>query len=292
MSFCHNETIKSSYFQNTYFALGERANKYNEINSSKRYNMDQIKIGKFIAEMRKEQNLTQIDLAELLGVSNKTISKWECGNGMPDYALMENLCEILKINVNELLSGEHLPSKDYGKKAEENIMSLMQESSENYKRQRRELLIIVLGIVAVFAVIVLTIVMWGGVAAIGNFIDMPTFIYVTIITILLLVLAGKFKDFIKAFPLAIKKGSISNSLQMRKSVLAVKTSMIAINLTGLLSFFIAFVISLKECRWGEIETEGLLFWTAIALLNIVYALVVTLVLLPIYIRLKSKLVEE
>ena len=50
--------------------------------------MDQIKIGKFIAEMRKEQNLTQIDLAEKLGISNKTISKWECGNGMPDYAVM------------------------------------------------------------------------------------------------------------------------------------------------------------------------------------------------------------
>lgn len=254
--------------------------------------MDQIKIGKFIAEMRKEQNLTQIDLAEQLGVSNKTISKWECGNGMPDYALMENLCEILKINVNELLSGEHLPSKDYGKKAEENIMSLMQESSENYKRERRELFVIVLGIIAVFAVIILTIVMWGGVAAIGNFIDMPTFIYVTLITILVLVLAGMFKNFLRAFPLAIKRGGVSSILQMKKSLLAVKTAMIAINLTGLLSFFIAFVISLKECRWGEIETEGLMFWTAIALLNIVYALVITLMLLPIYIRLKGKMIEE
>ena len=254
--------------------------------------MDQTKIGKFIAEMRKEQNLTQIDLAEQLGVSNKTISKWECGNGMPDYALMENLCEILKINVNELLSGEHLPSKEYGKKAEENIMSLMQESSENYKRERRELLIIVLGIVAVFAVIILTIVMWGGVAAIGDFIDVPTFIYVTIITILLLVLAGKLKDFLKAFPLAIKKGGATRILQMKKSLLAVKTAIIAVNLTGTLSFFIAFVISLKECRWGELETDGLMFWTAIALLNIVYALVITLILIPIYIRLKGKLMEE
>ena len=63
--------------------------------------MDQIKIGKFIAETRKEQGLTQVDLAERLGISNKTISKWECGNGMPDYAVMESLCNILKINVNE-----------------------------------------------------------------------------------------------------------------------------------------------------------------------------------------------
>ena len=84
--------------------------------------MDQIKIGKFIAEMRKEQNLTQIDLAEKLGISNKTVSKWECGNGMPDYSVMEELCDILQINVNELLSGERLPSKDYTKKAEENMI--------------------------------------------------------------------------------------------------------------------------------------------------------------------------
>ena len=90
--------------------------------------MDQIKIGKFIAEMRKEQNLTQMDLAEKLEISNKTISKWECGNGMPDYVVMEKLCEILKINVNELLSGERLPSQEYSKKAEANIMSLMQET--------------------------------------------------------------------------------------------------------------------------------------------------------------------
>ena len=94
--------------------------------------MDQIKIGKIIAEMRKEQNLTQVDLAEQLGISNKTISKWECGNGMPDYAVIDELCAILKINVNELLSGERLPSQDYNKKAEENIMSLMQENNEIY----------------------------------------------------------------------------------------------------------------------------------------------------------------
>ena len=76
-------------------------------------------------EMRKEQNLTQQDLAEKLGISNKTISKWECGNGMPDYAVMESLCSVLNINVNELLSGERLPSQEYSKKAEENMISLI-----------------------------------------------------------------------------------------------------------------------------------------------------------------------
>ena len=65
--------------------------------------MDQIKIGKFIASMRKEQSMTQRQLADVLNISDKTVSKWECGNGMPEVALMLPLCEVLRINVNELL---------------------------------------------------------------------------------------------------------------------------------------------------------------------------------------------
>ena len=75
--------------------------------------MDQIKIGKFISEMRKEQSLTQSELAEMLNISNKTISKWECGNGMPELSLLIPLCQILKINLNELFSGEKLTNSNY-----------------------------------------------------------------------------------------------------------------------------------------------------------------------------------
>lgn len=254
--------------------------------------MDQIKIGKFIADMRKEQNLTQIDLAEKLGISNKTISKWECGNGMPDYAVMENLCEILKINVNELLSGERLPSKDYNKKAEENIMSLIQDSSENYKREKSDMILTLLGIIALLFFVILTIVMWGGIAAIGNFIDIPTFTYMSAITVLVLALAGLLKDFGKAFSIAIKKEKNITIQQIRKSMLAVKTATLTVNVASGLSFFIGLIISLKT--WGrmEMETESFSFWTAVALLSVVYGLVITLILIPVYIRLKNKLIEE
>ena len=68
--------------------------------------MDQVKIGKFIAESRKQQNLTQSQLAEKLGITDRAISKWENGRAMPDSALMLELCGILKISVNDLLSGE------------------------------------------------------------------------------------------------------------------------------------------------------------------------------------------
>lgn len=70
--------------------------------------MDQIKIGKFIAERRKERGFLQKDIAARLGISEKTVSKWECGNGLPEVVYMEPLCRILGITVNELLAGESI----------------------------------------------------------------------------------------------------------------------------------------------------------------------------------------
>ncbi|WP_442603618.1 methyltransferase domain-containing protein [Paenibacillus sp. KN14-4R] len=95
--------------------------------------MNQVKIGRFIAKMRKQQNLTQCEFADTLGISDKTVSKWECGNGMPELSLMMPICEILQINLNELFSGEMLTDSDYKKKAEENIMKLIEEAEKMKK---------------------------------------------------------------------------------------------------------------------------------------------------------------
>ena len=84
--------------------------------------MDQIKIGQFIAQKRKAAGYTQRQLADILGISDKTVSKWECGNGMPEVSLMLPLCDALHINVNELLSGEDVTDANYKQKAEENMM--------------------------------------------------------------------------------------------------------------------------------------------------------------------------
>ncbi len=92
--------------------------------------MDQIKIGKFISSCRKEQGLTQAALAEKLGISDRAISKWENGKSMPDSGIMLELCALLDINVNELLSGERIMEDIYRKKAEENLLSLQQELDE------------------------------------------------------------------------------------------------------------------------------------------------------------------
>jgi transcriptional regulator with XRE-family HTH domain len=89
--------------------------------------MDQVKIGKFIRELRMEQCMKQREIAEQLGVTDKTVSKWECGNGLPEVALMLPLCTILGISVNELLSGERLEDVDYRDRAEENIVNIMKK---------------------------------------------------------------------------------------------------------------------------------------------------------------------
>ena len=86
--------------------------------------MDQVKIGKFIAERRKAEGFTQAALAEKLNITDRAVSKWETGKSMPDTSLMLELCGLLGISVNELLSGERLDMDNYKKMAEENLMRL------------------------------------------------------------------------------------------------------------------------------------------------------------------------
>lgn len=98
--------------------------------------MDQIKIGQFIAQQRKNKKYTQRQLADILNISDKTISKWECGNGFPEISLLIPLCNELEISVNELLSGEKLEETNYKKKAEENMLNMIKEKEENLKKIR------------------------------------------------------------------------------------------------------------------------------------------------------------
>ena len=95
--------------------------------------MDQYKIGRFIAERRKECGLTQRQLADAL-ISDKTVSKWETGRGLPDVSLMLPLCGALGVTVNDLLAGQRVEPAEYQQKAEETMMDLMRENQENKKR--------------------------------------------------------------------------------------------------------------------------------------------------------------
>lgn len=118
--------------------------------------MDQIKTGRFIAAERKRKNYTQRELAEVLGISDKTISKWETGKGFPEVSLLLPLCSELEISVNELLSGERLQSVDYKKKAEENMVNLVREAQESRKKIILSAMVAVLVIIAAVPMFVLS----------------------------------------------------------------------------------------------------------------------------------------
>lgn len=87
--------------------------------------MNQEKIGKFIAELRKKKKMTQEELGNKIGVTDKTISRWETGKYMPDISLFKPLSEILGISINDLMSGEIVDKKDYQEKFEENVINVV-----------------------------------------------------------------------------------------------------------------------------------------------------------------------
>ena len=89
--------------------------------------MDQVKIGKFIAEKRKENNLTQMKLAEMLAVTDRAVSKWETGKSLPDSSIMIELCNILKITVNDLLSGEVVNVENYNKDVDNKLIEMVKQ---------------------------------------------------------------------------------------------------------------------------------------------------------------------
>ena len=96
--------------------------------------MDQIKIGRFIAAKRKEQKLTQVQLAEKLGITDRAVSKWETGKSLPDASIMLQLCGYLRITVNDLLSGEVVSMENYNEKTEKNLIEVIRQKEEADKR--------------------------------------------------------------------------------------------------------------------------------------------------------------
>ncbi len=149
--------------------------------------MDQIKIGKFIAECRKNNHLTQMQLAEKLNITDRAISKWENGKAMPDSSIMLALCSELKISVNELLSGEVLEMNNYNEKVEQNLLEMVKQKEESDKR----LLSIEIVIGVLISIIFFTLVF------IASYVEMKDWLRAT------LILTG-FIPFIIMIPFAIR----------------------------------------------------------------------------------------
>lgn len=135
--------------------------------------MDQVKIGKFISEKRKEKNITQTELSEMIGVSDRAISKWENGICMPDAGNMPELCKILDITINDLFSGETVDMKDNEKKLEINLLEMTR-----IKEQRdKELLILEIFIGVTVTIILLSLIL------IASLVNMSDWIRVVLIVL-------------------------------------------------------------------------------------------------------------
>ena len=120
--------------------------------------MNQEVIGNFIVECRKEKNMTQQELADKLGVTDRAISHWENGRRLPDYSLLKDLCDVLSISINELFSGEKISKEDYETKAEENMSKLI---NDNYSEKKKINWIIAISVAIVYLSISIIFDIWA-----------------------------------------------------------------------------------------------------------------------------------
>ena len=145
--------------------------------------MDQVKIGRFIAACRKRANLTQMQLAEKLNITDRAVSKWETGKAMPDSSIMLDLCDVLGISVNDLLCGEVVAMDNYNKELENNLLDMIKQKEQADKR---------LLSVEVFIGITATIVLFA-LIFVAAFIQMETWLKISLIVFgFILFLAGCF----------------------------------------------------------------------------------------------------
>ncbi len=135
--------------------------------------MDQVKIGKFIAECRKKENLTQMQLAEKLNITDRAVSKWETGRAMPDSSIMLELCDILNISVNDLLSGEVITMENYNRRLEEHLLEMKKQKEEADKRLLT--IEIVVGVISLAVMLALCII--------AGYVEMEEWLRITLILI-------------------------------------------------------------------------------------------------------------
>lgn len=252
--------------------------------------MNQIKIGEFIASLRKEQGQTQKQLAERIGVSDKTVSKWECGNGLPEMSSIPLLCDALNINMNELLSGERLEQETYSVKAEENMMNLMKETEMHKKRSKTSFVTLLICLCSVVAIMILAVSVGIGSSAVLVFLDLPTLLMIVIPSLLILAAAGLFKQFFGAFALLGKRGMYEDE-QWRKAKNALELGAKTFFTVGAVETIATIILLLGFYAKG-MSREQFLANIAISVLGILYGAVIYLLILPIRYKVKSEIEEK
>lgn len=244
--------------------------------------MNQEKIGKFIAEMRKNQNFSQKQLADKIGVSDKTISKWETGVRLPDASLLLELCQVLQIDVNELLAGEKLQTNEHTKTAETNIVNLVEELNEMSDSNEGKKSGTIFGILFTCLGFLSLILSSLGISGLSSLFDLPIMLYLTGLEFLIIAISGWFHDFRNAFILAFHKDQITEEKRI--------TAMYAIKFAGLLALATGSLISIIGAISAIRHIENLhSIGPALAqmVLSFLYTSILEIIYLVIYFRLKK-----
>lgn len=243
--------------------------------------LNQEKIGKFIAERRKEQDMTQKQLAEKLHISDKAVSKWETGKSMPDNALLLELCETLDISVNELLSGELLPVGSYHGKAEENMIHLIQETENERKMRKRTWMGMSVGIVILAVMLWVTIILSQGMMV--WYLDTVSLLAILLMMVAALLSAGKLGDFFSAFAFCAGKRQSATKEDVERAVASCKLAIAVAVISGV----VVTLIGIISFLWQDVGSELIGSNLSVALLSTLYGLIIALLLLPVLGRLKD-----
>lgn len=239
---------------------------------------DQKKIGEFISHARKEKGLTQRQLADEIGVTDKAISRWETGRGMPDTGTIPFLCTALGINVNELLSGERLSVEAYGGKAEDNMVKLIKDNEQIKKTSKENRVGTVVGMVILL--LFLTAIVLFGRGQIGWFVDMPSLLAVMGIWLIIVGISGQFSDFFKGILIAFHSKRVSGpdiSEQALCSEYAIDFGIKAMTFSGAVSSIIGVVLALGTL--GDLSRLGPAL--AVAILTAFYAAILCLLFMVV-----------
>lgn len=175
--------------------------------------MNAILTGQFISRVRMEKGMTQKELAQKVGVTDKAVSKWETGRGMPDISSLDALCNALDVSVNELLSGEVLPPEFYEKKAEENMKTLIKENEKNTKGNWIQMILGEVLVIVAFVFLAICI----GIKMLGNYFDLPSLLYLVLISagvVLLSRPAGKREAFATLQKAVIPAGALASVISL------------------------------------------------------------------------------
>lgn len=249
--------------------------------------MDAKKIGAFIAQQHRLKQLTQKQLGESLGISDKTVSKWECGYGLPDISIIAPLCAALEITINELLSGEQLAQEEYPEKAEENMIQLMQENNKTSKTNLLKIILINTCIFAAglaIAMIHKSEVYYNTV----NFLEKFRIAELMFLFSVSLWTAGCLKDFGHAFLLLFRKASYPQ--QLAHAILAISTAQKALLYASALNGIFRMILVFGEPEFRKC-LSALPINLAEFFVTLFYGVLCAFLLEPVKSRLKKKQID-